>query len=56
MQYILNKIYSDYTNVHQICREVLDVSEAQQIEAVGDSHLSDNWGLSMIRAVKPHNN
>ncbi|GAC20829.1 LicD family protein [Paraglaciecola arctica] len=34
MQYTLNKIYSDYANVHQICREVLDVSNQSAIEAV----------------------
>jgi hypothetical protein len=34
MQYTLNKIYSDYTNVHQICRDVLDVSNQSAIEAV----------------------
>ena len=34
MQYTLKKIYSDYANVHQICREVLDVSNQSAIEAV----------------------
>jgi len=34
MEYTLNKIYSDYANVHQICREVLDVSNQSAIEAV----------------------
>ena len=34
MEYSLNKIYSDYANVHQICREVLDVSNQSAIEAV----------------------
>ncbi len=34
MNYQLNKIYSDYANVHEICREVLDVSNQQDIEAV----------------------
>jgi hypothetical protein len=34
MQYTLNKIYSDYANVHQICREVLDVSNQSEIQAV----------------------
>jgi hypothetical protein len=34
MQYTLNKIYSDYANVHQVCREVLDVSNQSVIEAV----------------------
>lgn len=34
MKYTLNKIYSDYANVHQICREVLDVSDQSAIEAV----------------------
>ena len=34
MRYILNKIYSDYANVHQICREVLDVSNQSAIKAV----------------------
>lgn len=34
MQYTLNKIYSDYANVHQVCREVLDVSNQSAIEAV----------------------
>jgi hypothetical protein len=34
MQYTLNKIYSDYANVHQICREVLDVSNQRSIKAV----------------------
>ncbi|MDU0355711.1 LicD family protein [Paraglaciecola aquimarina] len=34
MIYNLNKIYSDYANVHQVCREVLDVSNQSAIEAV----------------------
>jgi hypothetical protein len=34
MEYTLNKIYSDYANVHKICREVLDVSNQSAIEAV----------------------
>jgi len=34
MQYTLNKIYSDYANVHQICREVLDVSNQSEIQVV----------------------
>ena len=34
MKYKLNKIYSDYANVHQICREVLDVSNQFDIKAV----------------------
>jgi hypothetical protein len=34
MEYTLNKIYSDYANVHHICREVLDVSNQSAIEAV----------------------
>lgn len=34
MKYTLNKIYSDYVNVHQVCREVLDVSNQSAIEAV----------------------
>jgi hypothetical protein len=34
MQYTLNKIYSDYANVHQVCREVLDVSNQSNIQAV----------------------
>ncbi len=34
MKYQLNKIYSDYDNVHQICREVLDVSNQSNIQAV----------------------
>ena len=33
MEYTLNKIYSDYANVHQICREVLAVSNQSAIEA-----------------------
>ena len=34
MQYKLNKIYSDYTSVHAICREVLAVSDAHAIQSV----------------------
>ncbi|MBL4630576.1 MAG: LicD family protein [Paraglaciecola sp.] len=34
MSYVLNKIYSDYDNVHKICREVLNVSDAAGIEPV----------------------
>ncbi|MBU3002093.1 LicD family protein [Paraglaciecola arctica] len=34
MLYTLNKIYSDYDNVHNICREVLDVSDQAGIQAV----------------------
>jgi hypothetical protein len=34
MQYTLNKIYSDYANVHQVCREVLDLSNQSAIEAI----------------------
>lgn len=34
MVYTLNKIYSDYDNVHKICREVLDVSDQVGIQAV----------------------
>jgi hypothetical protein len=34
MQYTLNKIYSDYANVHHVCREVLEVSNQSAIEAV----------------------
>jgi hypothetical protein len=34
MQYALNKIYSDYANVHQVCRDVLDLSNQSAIEAV----------------------
>jgi len=45
MQYTLNKIYSDYANVHQICREVLDVSNQSAIEAV----LIDGSLLGMVR-------
>ena len=34
MSYELNKIYSDYANVHKICREVLDVSDASAVKSV----------------------
>lgn len=34
MNYKLNKIYSDYASVHAICREVLDVSDKEGIDAV----------------------
>ena len=34
MNYALNKIYSEYSNVHKICREVLDVSNCTDIQAV----------------------
>lgn len=34
MNYKLNKIYSDYASVHTICREVLDVSDSEDIHAV----------------------
>jgi hypothetical protein len=34
MNYELNKIYSEYSNVHYICREVLDVSNQSEIQAV----------------------
>lgn len=34
MNYKLNKIYSDYASVHTICREVLDVSDSEGIDAV----------------------
>ena len=34
MSYVLNKIYSDYDNVHKICREVLDVSDAVGVKSV----------------------
>ncbi|TRY30942.1 LicD family protein [Aliiglaciecola sp. M165] len=34
MEYKLNKIYSDYANVHEVCREVLDIADAKNIESV----------------------
>ncbi|WP_133469222.1 LicD family protein [Paraglaciecola marina] len=34
MAYQLNKIYSDYANVHKVCREVLDVSDKVGIQSV----------------------
>ena len=34
MQYQLVKRYSDFANVHQICREVLEISDAANIRSV----------------------